>query len=201
MHTPGELPHEFVNKNFDNYHETDMQFNIGRIEGQIPRGQDIVDESGNDRYYIAPISSHQAADQLVRKFGPEVVLPVVDIHDGAVVYEVMPGSRLMAKTLQQAPYGEKYMQKLAHRTGRFLRAVRKLDAGLYGLNIEGLAVTYHEDEDVDADDTFLTIVPPLAEPGATVAVDNEHIMLDASRYIHQQATRKAFWQGLNGEGL
>lgn len=197
MLSPRENQAEFIDQHFDHYHETDMQFNVGRIEGQQPRGYDIVDESGADRYYVTSPSSSVAASRLAQRFGDQVVPPVVIETDDIAVYDITAGSRLLVKTLQQAPYGEKYMQKLCNRTGFFLRAVRRLDAGLFGLTIENLAVSYKEDEEVD--DTFLTVVPPLREPGTVPPVTNNHLMLDASRFIAKPDSRAAFWKGLNGE--
>lgn len=181
---------------FGAYQQTDMQFNVSRIEGAPQRGIDLIEAASGDRYYITQGSDALVEREINRRFGPNSILSSIDVSDDFNVYEVPDGARLLAKTLKQAPYGEQYMNGLAFRAGRFLRAIQKVDPELFGIRIINLAITTSSEEETgEADDIFFTVIPPLEKPDSNSSPAD--ISADAYGYIRPNNT-DAYLQGLEG---
>jgi hypothetical protein len=152
---------------FPGFFETDMQFNVGRIEGVAARGLDIFTDQG--RYLVTEHSDPAAEARIAQSFGTQAVLSRIFEERATSVYEVPKGSRLLLKTLRRSPYSERYTHHLAGKLGRFLRSLRTIDDSLFGgVDVTMVAVTHDGEDAPSHDDIYLTVVPPvtLARPDA-----------------------------------
>lgn len=203
---PNEL-HPLLNavaeQHFPGFKETDMQFNIGRMEGYSYRGLDLINPLTRERVYLTGHSSEEATEMIRRRLG-DIVLPQTRTahapYEGAEVdvYGVQPGTHSLIKTLRQSPYdGDVYAAKLARSAGRLLKEIYKLDKGMFGIYLESIAVSHSDDWETD--DAKLIVVPPLAEPGQTHPIDVAHY-LDLSGRNMDFAVRHALQDGFLGGG-
>jgi hypothetical protein len=191
---PLERALETAYDRFPGWKETDMQFQVGRIEGAPVWGLDIVHD--HKRLLIAEGSNTFSERLIKQKMGPGAVLKSSKTGDGLVIYNVPQGSRLLVKTFRQAPYTRPYMDKLAVRSGNFLRDLSRLDPGLFGITIERIAIT-HDGGEGKNDDTELTVVPPLLAPDEAQPVSMDEIVRQASLYFQEGQIEKLI-DGLNG---
>lgn len=155
-----------------------MQYNISRIEGQPPRGFDQVIDGR--RQLITEGSDKASEQRIVAAMGSTSVLPRREEVNGHLVYDVPFGTRLLIKTLIQSPYSERYMRRLAASAGDFMRRLRQLDPGLFGIQLEHIAITHNAG--TREDDTALTVVPPVLPAGQAEPQSDEAIL----GHVHEQ---------------
>ncbi|MGB4759485.1 MAG: hypothetical protein WBP26_05515 [Candidatus Saccharimonadales bacterium] len=157
------------------FRETDMQFNIGRVEGGVTNGFDMVNPKTKERLYVtSPGSpeSEEAVWELLGKpgiFGAHVLLDLRERTEDYAVYDVPRGSRLLTKLLETSPYHPAYMNKLNGLSSRMLAVLAAADEHSFGVDINTIAFTHNGS--THEGDNYLTIIPPLAErfvkPAAT----------------------------------
>jgi len=173
---------------FGDCRRTDMQFNIGRVEGLKGRGADIIDPATKERIYVAVDSSLEAEEEIGRRIG-NVVLERVDSidleevgYDNTLnVYNVPSGARMLSKTFQQSPYHQKYMQGLARRTGDFVRSVYDVDHGLFGSDAYSVAIVPSEIDDNDID--FIITPPLVATEGKNADLHSIGVQIVSDQYL------------------
>jgi hypothetical protein len=143
----------------EGYKNTDMQFNIGRVEGGPTRGYDLIDPVTKNRVYVTGPSDENSEDMVRAALGEHSVLEPTERTSDYTVYAVPHGSLLLEKTLQQGPYRIPYMQKLAVRSFLFMEGLNKLDPHAFGIDGNSIALTHNGE--AEEDDVHLTVVPPL----------------------------------------
>lgn len=141
------------------FKEVEMLFNIGRVEGMPQRGFDLINANKQRRYFVR--ESHRESEERVREsLGRQAVLKSLGEKEGFLVYAVPLGTKPLKKVLDTAPYKREYMDRLAEHGERFLQKIEQLDSGRFGADINSIAIAHSGSED----DTYLTLVPPLAPP-------------------------------------
>jgi hypothetical protein len=156
---------------------TDMQFNIGRIEGRAPRGLDVIYPGSGERHYVTRGSSLEAERALAGNKLLAVLgrASIEGLPEDISVYEVPKGARLLIKTLKTAPYAPRYMQRLAESAGRMLHELQELSPDMFGIRLTDIGVGHNGAN--DEDDARLFVVPPLAE-GSDEPVSLEGLRID-----------------------
>lgn len=144
------------------FRETDMQYNIGRLEGQSRRGFDLVQPITKDRLYITEAGSEVAETIVSELTDPHSLLELEDRQTDYAIYKVPRGTRPLIKTLRAGPYQRSYMQLLGLRTYRLLNTLSLLDEQAFGVDVDSIALTHNGDD--TEDDVYLTLVPPLTAP-------------------------------------
>lgn len=159
-----ELQH-LARELFPHYRETDMQFNIARRDGETLHSLDIIkrDLQQRDRLLVTRSSSIQSEKLLMHTLGKMSVPKRKLVLPNITIFQLKPGTRPLMKTLEQAPYEQGYMRRLAFTTGAFLRSIHNLDHGMFGLDHNNIAVGYAPEDRAD-DDVIFTVAPPLMEP-------------------------------------
>ncbi|MBI3624340.1 hypothetical protein HY218_01775 [Candidatus Saccharibacteria bacterium] len=192
---PLERALEAAYGHYNGWRETDMQFQISRIEGLRPRGLDIVHGSG--RLLIVENSDLESERIVAKNLGAQAILKR-SRHEGIIsTYRIPKDARLLVKTLRQAPFVDPYMEHLALRAGTFMHNLAELDPGLFGITIENVAIT-HDGKDSSRDDVVLTVVPPLMPMHAASTVTPEQIVGKAAPYL-QGDQIGYFEDGLRGQ--
>ncbi len=194
------LPEFLVDNDFKHYQPTDMQFNIGRLEGGPLRGYDLVNPVSRERILLARDSSIDS-ERLVRlRLGRLAIpprMPKLHPYDSYDIYYMPFGARLLIKTLRAAPYNPDYMANVTDRVGVFMRRLHQLDPGLFGLTLTTIAVG-HDIEDGERDDVALMVVPPLAAPGQAEALEPLEVAALTLPLLASEL-RAAFMQGFAPE--
>ncbi len=175
----------------------DMQFNIGRLEGMPERGLDIVDP-GNVRHYVCEGSDIESETLVKKNLGGAAILRLRGIENEMYIYDVPEGSLMLAKFFRQAPYTEEYVNRQAYRTGQFIKRLRSLDKGVFGLTVQDIAVTYGTPDRRNLDDVNLTVVPPLKRMGSVPAVTDEMLAMQTA-WFFKKSHLENFLQGLRSE--
>ena len=182
---------------FSEFHPADMQFNIGRIEGFPSRGLDIITADGG-RVYMCQGYDLQSEALVSQKLGGAAVLKVARIVDEVAIYKVPNGSRTLAKSFKQAPYTPEYMNRQAYRTGQFVGKLRRIDEGMFGLEVQDIALTYGVPDRANQDDVNLTVIPPLKKQGEQSLVTDE-ALAQQTAWFFSQAQLYHFLKGLRNE--
>lgn len=143
----------------EGYKLTDMQFNIGRIEGGLVRGYDLINPATNERVYVTSAGSEEAEERVRSVLGHHSILAATERTSDYAVYDLSKGARLLVKTLEQGPYSHAYMQRLATRAFAFMEALDSIDDRAFGLDSNSIAITHNGD--AEEDDVHLTVIPPL----------------------------------------
>lgn len=182
---------------FGSYKHTDSQFNIGRVNSEIHRGLDIVEQGSNDRYYLTIRSDKTAEEIILRKFGNYALLGEVTVDKEIDIYEIPRGTRLLAKTLDKAPYSPEYMSSLAFRAGLFMRQIRQQEPGLFGVDITAISTTEVTTfKGGSPDDIVMSIVPPLLPPKVVPPRSTDQLYEQAIPYLIDEVQREAYYRGL-----
>jgi hypothetical protein len=207
---PGELTNTteatqgFIDRVFPGFGGTDPQFNVGRFVDGIAVGADLVNSTDNRRIYVTEGSSETSERMVVEMLGKVVLPPSRIVHPSFLgtdkeaalqTYEIPFGARPVRRTLEQSPYRDAYMQRLSFRVGELLGKLRKLDAGIFGLNVDAVAIGHNGSE--HGDDTRLFIVPPLLDKGSVSPIKEADILeaIDEASDVVKGAMKEGFRKG------
>ena len=145
----------------DGFKDTDRQFSISRAANLSYRGYDIVLPRTSERWYITVNSNLETEQMVAKTLGDHAILEREANTPDLAIYPLPRGSRSLYQTLKSRPFAQPYMQSLAVRTGVLLSNLQKLDSDGYGIDVDAIALTHNGDNEVNNDDTYLTIIPPL----------------------------------------
>ena len=146
------------------YRETDMQFNIARIEGSSTNKKriDLVNPFIHDRVLIAQEGDPDSENLILRELGSHALFNQIEqVVPNFNIYQISSSSRLAIKTLRSSPYSPDYMRVLESRVNQFLGRLGLLDENSFGITINDIAIT-HNGSDYEDDDIHFTIVPPIS---------------------------------------
>ncbi len=165
------VPDEFFNSdiinNFINSRRiksTELVYNIARVEGENARGFDFVDKYSGKRWYLTAASSLFSEKEVRQNFGKHSILKLVEQQGIFGVYKVPVGSMLLVKTLESPSFHDNYTENLKQRSLEMMQRLYELDSNRFGINIENIAID-HDGFNAGADETYLTIIPPLKAIG------------------------------------
>ena len=176
-------------ENFPGFRQTDAQFSISGPNA-TRRGIDIINPHTKERLYLTQgsdvVSESILDNYFVRRNIGASVLQLAEDGGSAVssgnnlqTYVVPSGARLLAPSLKDPAYNELYLARLSHRIGTVMKSIQKLDPGLYGIDLNAVAII-HEDDEV-GDDTEFAIIPPLASAKKTDTVGEYYV--DVASFI------------------
>jgi hypothetical protein len=170
------------------YQETDMQYNIGRLDGQSNGiRMDLVNPDTRDRVLITLDGSDLSEAMISETLGHDVMLGLLERSKGVSSYAIPRGARLLSKVLEAAPYKPDYMAKLTSRRDEIQAALAGLDENSFGITDDQLVLSHNGES--DQDDVHICIVPPLKAPNVVNAMYSDP---DISKLNKQQRVPRLY---------